>query len=93
MSDLTQFTVADDDREVFCAGAGASWGFVCNDTSCTTKRFLGWEGPTTVAGAAVFHLQWHANGKPECKHCGGDLAKPRARTCPRGQCSVRDGGW
>lgn len=93
MSDLTQFVVTDDTREVFCAGRPQSWAFLCNDKACTKKRFLGWESAQSVAGGAVFHLEWHANGMPSCRHCGGDLSKPRARTCPRGECSVRDGGW
>jgi len=92
MSDLTQFVVTDDSREVFCAAAGVSWCFLCNDSACTSKRFIGWDSAQSIGGAAVFHLQWHANGTPMCRHCGGDLSKPRARACPRGKCSVRDGG-
>ena len=92
MTALTQFTVADDVRVVLCAGRPGSWGFVCNDEVCIKKRYVGWEDAPSIAGAAGFHLQWHANGMPECRHCGADLAKPRARTCPRGECSVRDGG-
>jgi hypothetical protein len=89
---LTQFTVADDTREVFCCTGGAYWVFLCNDKACTGKRFVGWDDGISIAGAAGFHLQWHANGMPQCRHCGADLAKPRKRTCPRGECSERDGG-
>lgn len=92
MTPLTQFTVDDETREIFCAGRPGWWSFLCNDEACTKKRFLGWEDAISIAGAAGFHLQWHANGMPNCRHCGGDLANPRKRTCPRGECSERDGG-
>jgi hypothetical protein len=93
VSDLSSFAVSDDTREVFCASGGASWVFMCNDKACEKKRFVGWDDAQQVGGGAVFHLRWHAMGMPSCRHCGGDLSKPRARTCPRGECSVRDGGW